>query len=113
MADVYPIAGITAAKIAGDSAEMDIVSAGLAGLARAEAAKHNDSGKFSGSIRVRKVRGKRGVNDRLIEATDPLAAVKEFGHAVQNEKDGPVLGYVKGQHSMGNAIRRMPRVSDD
>ena len=113
MADVFPNAGISAAQMAGESAEMDIVAEKLAALARAEAMKHNDSGTFAGSIRVRKVRGKRGVSDRLIEATDPLAAVKELGHAVQNEKDGPVLGFVKGQHSMGNAIRRMPRVSDD
>jgi hypothetical protein len=107
VAQVYRIAGIEAARIAGDSAEMDAVADRLVLLAKSAAAEHNDSGTFSRSIRKRNVRGKRGVRDRVVEATDPLAAIKEFGHVIR--RDGDDIGYVPGQHSMQKAWRRMPR----
>ncbi|WP_243063188.1 DUF5403 family protein [Humibacter sp. RRB41] len=111
MADVDVTAGITAAQIAGESAEMDVVAEELAARAKAEAQKHRDGGAFSSSIIVMKARGKRGVTDRLVAATDPLAVPKELGHVIKNEAGGPVLGYVKGQHSMGKAVASMPVVS--
>lgn len=113
MADVYALAGIEAAKIAGESAEMDAVADELVARAKAEAGKHNDNGTFAASIRKIRARGKRGVTDRLVIATDPLAVPKELGHVVKNESGGPVLGYVKGQHSMGKAVASMPEVTGD
>jgi hypothetical protein len=113
MADVYVTAGIEAAKIAGESTEMNVVADELAARAKAEAGKHNDGGTFASSIGVVRARGKRGVTDRLVIATDPLAVPKELGHVVKNEKGGPVLGYVKGQHSMGKAVASMPEVTGD
>jgi hypothetical protein len=107
---VYGNAGIEAAKIGGDSPEMDAAANRLAELARTAAMEHNDSGRFAGSIEVANVPGLRGVRDRLTYATDPLAAFKEFGHVIRNEKDGPELGYVPGQHSMQKAWQRMPGV---
>lgn len=113
MATVNVTAGIEAAKLAGESAEMDVVADELAARAKAEAAKHDDHGTFASSIRVIRARGKRGVTDRLVIATDPFAVPKELGHVVKNESGGPVLGYVKGQHSMGKAVASMPEVSGD
>jgi hypothetical protein len=113
VASVNRNAGIEAAKIAGNSSEMDAVAARLVVLVKAEASKHNDSGAFSNSVAAVRARGKRGVTDRLVIATDPLAAVKEFGHVVRREKGGPALGYVPGQHSMGQALARLPAVSGD
>jgi hypothetical protein len=111
MADVYVTAAIEAAKIAGESSEMDLVAAELEARAKAEASKHNDDGTFASSIKVIRARGKRGVTDRLVIATDPLAVPKELGHVVKNEAGGPVLGYVRGQHSMGKAVASMPEVT--
>jgi Family of unknown function (DUF5403) len=108
MAKVNKTAAIIAARIAGESLEMDAVADTLVGLAKTEAAKHRDSGTFSRSIVAKKVRGKDGVQDRLVMATDPLGAIKEFGHVIR--VDGDDVGYVKGQHSMGNAVGRIPEV---
>ena len=113
VAEVYKYAGLEAAKIAGQSPEMDRVANELARLVRSEAAKHRRSGDFSDNILVRKVRGRRGVMDREVVADDPLAAVKEFGHVIRNEKNGPELGHVKGQFNMANAIKRLPEVRGD
>lgn len=112
VAEVYPIAGILAARIAGEDPEMDRVARTLQGLVKSEAAKHRLSGQFGASIIVQRARGKRGVMDRIVVATDPLAAIKEFGHRIVT-KDGDEVGYVKGMHTMAKAIQRLPAVPDD
>ena len=91
---------------------MNVVAEELAGLARAEAAAVAGH-EFASSIEVQRARGPRGVADRLIVATDPLAVPKELGHVVRNETDGPVLGYVKGLHPMGKALAKMREVRGD
>jgi hypothetical protein len=101
---VYKVAAIYAAQIAGESQEMDDVANELATLAKGFAAEHIQDGDFERSIHVERVRGKRGVTDRLVVADDPLAAAKELGHVIRNEPGGPDLGRVKGQHSMGKAV---------
>jgi hypothetical protein len=105
-------AGILAAKVVGDDSEMDVIAEDLAALARTEAAAVAGH-EFASSIEVQRVRGPRGVTDRLVVATDPLAVPKELGHVVRNEADGPVLGYVKGLHPMGKALAKMREVRGD
>ncbi len=112
MASVNITASIVAAQLAGESAEMDAVAEDLAARAKAEAMKHHDSA-FATSIRVVRTPGKRGVTDRLVVATDPLAVPKELGHIIRNQPDGRVLGYVKGMHYMGKAAASMPEASGD
>jgi hypothetical protein len=111
MAEVFASAGIDVARIAGNSSEMDRVAADLARHAKTEAAKHSKDGTFERSIEVVNVPGRRGVRDRLVTATDPLAAIKEFGHTITS--DGAPIGYVPGQHSLRNAINRMPADNGD
>lgn len=113
VAEVYANVGITAAKIAGEDPEIDRVANRLKVLAKSEAARNRKSGEFGDSIIVVRAKGRRGVTDRLVVATDPFAAVKEFGHVIRNEAGGPDLGYVKGLHAMSNAIKRLPEVSGD
>lgn len=112
MSVVYASAAILAAQIAGESSEMDAVANKLAGLARSEASKVAGS-VFANSIVVQRARGKRGVTDRLVVATDPLAAAKELGHVIRNRADGPVLGRVKGLHPMGKAVAALPEDHGD
>jgi hypothetical protein len=99
VATVYRNAGIEAARIAGNSAEMDRVASKLAALASAQGVE---------PVRVRNVAGRRGVRDRVVESLDPLEVPKEFGHVIRNEAGGPVLGYVQGLHRMQRAWKRMP-----
>lgn len=99
MANVNRIAGIEAARIAGNSREMDAAAAKLAALASAQGVE---------PVRVRNVPGRSGVRDRVVESLDPLEVPKEFGHVIRNRPDGPVLGYVRGLHRMQAAWRRMP-----
>ena len=114
VAEVYANAGIDAARIAGEDPEMDRVANKLAALIKAEARGHRASGReFADSIVVRKVRGRRGVTDREVVATDPLAAAKEFGHVIRNTADGPDLGYVRGMFTMARAIAKLPEVPGD
>lgn len=114
VAEVYASAGIDAARIAGEDAEMDRVAGKLAVLVKAEARGHRSSGHiFAESILVRRIRGRRGVTDREVVATDPLAAAKEFGHVIRNEADGPELGYVRGMFTMARAIAKLPGVPGD
>lgn len=105
---VYSAGGIEAIRIAGRSSTMDLVANQIRSRAKAHAAKHRDSGAFGDSIVVENVRGRRGVRDRLVTAKDPLAAPKELGHLLV--RDGRVIGYVPGQHSMQKAIRDTPEV---
>lgn len=96
----------TVSRLVGTSAVMDTVAAALAARARAEASKHTGGdGSFGASIQVVKA---GGGTDRLIVATDPLAAPKELGHVLV--RDGKQIGYVRGQHSLRNALLAMPSV---
>ncbi|GIT80182.1 hypothetical protein LLS1_18510 [Leifsonia sp. LS1] len=108
MAEVFANAGIEAALLAGESDGLDEIANTLLRRAKANAAKHAKDGTFENSLEVVRTRGKRGVTDRLVQSTDPLAVPKELGHALV--RDGETIGYVKGQHSLGNAVRSMPAV---
>ncbi|MBN9209353.1 MAG: DUF5403 family protein [Microbacterium ginsengisoli] len=112
MAEVYANAGIIAAQLAGDSIEMDRIAEDLASRTRANAAERGDA-DYAASVRVTRARGRNGVTDRLVEATDPLAAPKELGHVVRNSPDGPVLGYVRGMRYMSRAVTETPEVRGD
>lgn len=113
VAEVYAGTGLEAARIAGEHPEMDRVAGRLRQLVKAEAARHRDSGAFGDSVIVQRARGRRGVQDRLVTATDPLAAVKEFGHAIRREKGGPPVAIVHGMFTMARAIRKLPEVRGD
>ncbi len=103
MAQVYKTAGIIGARLAGESAAMDEAADELQRLARAEAAQHADTEHFQNSIESNRTRGKNGVIDRLVVATDPGAESIEFGHLSEGKE--PV--WVAGKHSMRNAMIKM------
>lgn len=95
---VFATAGIEAARIAGRSSEMDRVAAAMHTAFIAAAAPHTRTGNLVSSGRVRTVRGKRGVMDRLFEVTDPDAEHIEWGHVAGDGEGGlrwvPGLGIV-------------------
>lgn len=107
MADVFDSITRTVSIMAGKSAEIDKVAQEIAARVRVNASNDPD---FANSVKV--VKAGNG-KDRIIKATDPLAAPKELGHVIRNEPDGPVLGYVKGLRYMARAVAETPEVSGD
>ncbi|WP_382307284.1 DUF5403 family protein [Herbiconiux sp. UC225_62] len=80
MAQVYKPAGIIAARIAGESAAMDLAALVVLGRVKMVAARHRLTGNYMRSLEIKKVRGRNGVKDRLVSATDPAAISIEYGH---------------------------------
>jgi hypothetical protein len=93
-----------AARIAGRSAEMDIVAEAIAREIRDLAIGHSITGAFFESIDTAEIRGKRGVTDRIVYSADPAAVSIEFGHLTRLGRgvEGP-RQYVEGLHIFGRA----------
>lgn len=104
MAQVYKIAAIQAAQIAGEDSAMDTAAAKVEATVRALAAAHNVTGSYLSGIGTERTPGKRGVTDRLIFVDDPAAEHIEFGHLTRRGKDmhGPQQ-WVAGLHIFGRA----------
>ena len=104
MAQVYRVAAIQAAQIAGEDAEMDRVATAGAALARAIAGGHRVTGSYLRGIGTERTPGKRGVTDRLFYVDDPAAAHIEFGHLTRGGEEliGP-RRWVEGLHIFGRA----------
>lgn len=104
MAQVYKVAGILAAQIAGEDPAMDIAAERVADAARAFAAPHNVTGEYLAGIGTERIRGKRGVTDRIAYVDHEAAASIEFGHQtrVGEGVHGPPE-HVEGLHIFGRA----------
>lgn len=104
MAEVYKIAAILAARIAGESPVMDAAAEMVASAARSLAASHNVTGDYLSGIGTERTPGKRGVTDRLAYVDDPAATFIEWGHLTRGGKDstGP-RQWVDGLHIFGRA----------
>jgi hypothetical protein len=98
VAQVYKVAGILAARMAGQSLEMDAVAERIADAARNIAVSHNVTGEYLSGIGTSEIRGKRGVTDRIAYVDAEAAASREFGHRTRGGK-----GYVEGLHIFGRA----------
>lgn len=100
MAEVYRDVRVTAAIIAGHSAEMDAAAERGLRIAKRIAAAHRLTGQYMSNLKVVTVPGELGtgrlVSDRLIVADDPGAASIEWGH-VARSKDGESVTHVPGQ----------------
>lgn len=108
MANVYANAGIVAAQIAGESADMDIAAEEFATRVRINSIGH---GGFGATVKVAKVPGKHGVSDRIVYSDHSAAFAIEHGHAIVRE--GDTIGYVKGIHVFQKALDEIPEVTGD
>lgn len=110
MAQVNASVRVTAAIIAGKSAEMDHAAHRGLNIARTLAAKHAKTNAYMDSLKVVSVRGLTGtgtlVTDRLIIATDPGAAAIENGHLVRVEGARRVK-WIPGQRILGRTVSMM------
>lgn len=97
MATVNESAAIEAAKIAGESPEMDRVARQIAAEVRAGYAGHAVSGKIAASIQTGRTPGKKGVTDREVYSEADGVISAEFGHIAPNGR------MVPGVHAFGKA----------
>ncbi len=106
MAQVYRVAAIQAAQIAGEDPAMDAAAERIAANARGLAASHRVSGDYIGGIGVERIPGKRGVTDRIAFVDDPAAAHIEFGHMTRLGRGvhGP-RRWVDGLHIFRRAMQ--------
>lgn len=111
MAQVYKLAGIEAAKIAGRSPEMDAAAQHVLARVKVVAAQHRRTGRYIAALEVKNVRGKHGVRDRLVSATDPASLSIEYGHyatkvtksSTSRRASSGALTWVPGQFIMTKA----------
>ena len=96
MAEVYRGAGVTVAKIVGESRALDDVAARIESAAKVRAAGH---GSLANRISTSRVRGRSGVTDRMVELEHPEAGNIEFGHLARDGKTWvPGLGVMFGAY---------------
>lgn len=105
MATVHRGAGTRVAKLPGiqpllDAAAVKIKSAAAANVSASSGAS---TGAYASSLEIRKVRGKKGVMDRLVVANDPGAVHIEYGHLEGGEGGHPT--WVPGKFPLTRAIR--------
>lgn len=105
MAQVYKSAGVITARIVGNGEALDVAAAAVRAKAVALAAAHRETGNFASSItQPAKIRGKNGVTDRMVSATDANAVSIEEGHLTRRGEHmhGPQR-HVPGLHIMARA----------
>lgn len=94
---------VTAAVIAGRSAEMDVAAGRVKRAVKAVAAQHRLTGAFINGLVVATVPGEQGtgrqVADRVVSSTDPATLSIEYGHMVRY-KNARRVRWVPGQHVM-------------
>lgn len=96
MAEVYRGAGIEAAKQVGRLDALDQVASRIEAAAKARASGH---GSLPGRISTKKVRGRGGVTDRMVELDHPEAENIEFGHLARDGKTWvPGLWIMRGAY---------------
>ena len=112
MAYVVKNIGVIVARMAGEDPIMDQVAAKLYALAVAEAERHRLTGSYIRHLKWESTKGKKGVRDRIVLATDPASISIEWGHAVRRKGErsdnSPDFEWVPGQHIMGKAIGKIP-----
>ena len=107
MSQVYKSVGVQVARLAGDSTAMDRGATRVADTARTLARSHRVSGEFLRGIGTARIKGKRGVIDRIAFVDHSAAFSIEFGHQTRLGKGvhGP-RHYVEGLHIFGRAAGR-------
>ena len=108
MAYVNERVRVTAAVIAGRSAEMDVAAGRVKRAVIAQASQHRLTGAYIKGLVVASVPGESGtgrqVTDRVVSSTDPATLSIEYGH-MQRFKNSRRVKWVPGQHIMQNAMQ--------
>lgn len=101
MAKVHKGAGTKVAKLPEVQPHLDAAANLIRTRAAARAAGSMRTGAYSRAFKVRKVRGKKGVIDRLVENDHPDSFAIEHGHWSDSDKNPT---WVPGRRDLWNAI---------
>lgn len=104
MAQVYKGIGTKIAREVGKHSVMDATAKKIQAKALANAARHRDTGEYSGNFKTKAIPGKKGVKDREVYNDHPAAVAIEYGHFVENP-DGTLGKFVPGQFNLTRAAR--------
>ena len=102
MAQIFKNAGTKIARLPGVQPTLDAAAAKILANATALASAHIKTTSYVNSLKVQPARGRSGVMDRLVIATDPAAVHIEYGH-LQRSKTGGT--WVPGQYILTRSIR--------
>ncbi|GAA1051373.1 DUF5403 family protein [Arthrobacter russicus] len=111
MANVYRGLGTQVAKMPELQPSLDAAALKVLALVTAQAGQHAKTGDYVRGLKIENVRGKKGVRDRLVVATDPNSISIELGHLTRPLGEG-VAGprrWVPGLRIMGTALTRLPK----
>ncbi|MBC3186368.1 DUF5403 family protein [Corynebacterium sp. zg-331] len=105
MAEVYKGAGTQMARMAGNHAIMDEAAEKLCVAASARAARHRDTGEYSGNFKTARSKSPkgRGVTDRVVYNDHAAALPIEYGHFTE-KRDGSTGVWVPGQFNLLGAL---------
>jgi len=70
------------------------------------------TGNLKKSWRSTKAKKKYNSIRAEVKSTAPHAHLIEYGHNIKNKKDGPVLGFVPGQHMLQTSLDELDREWD-
>lgn len=107
MGVVYPNASIEAARIGGQSPQMDAAAARTKSAVLAQLASHNKTHAYAARVSVKNVPGKRRVRDRVVSTSDPQALHIEYGHWFVDKYTLEKIKWVNGLFIFRNAFRKM------
>lgn len=109
MAELEPDVHVQAAIIAGGDSSMNRAANKLKANLIAEAVRHNLTGAFAQSFRIRKAPGLqstgRQVTDRIVYSVDPAAMSINYGH-IAGPRPHQEFQKVPGKHVFEKAINR-------
>lgn len=105
--DIFAGTGTEAAKLCGASPEMDEAAGKVLQTAITIAQSHRLTGAYINALGVDSIPGKRGVRDRAVIATDPLAHVIEAGYMRQTAHG---MQHVPGQFILTRAAAETPGI---
>lgn len=107
MAEVYKHVPNEVARMVGNDSVMDETAHSLMAIVIRRALAHRLTGDYIDHLHVKNVPGKKGVRDRIVEATDKAAYSIEWGHW-SPRKGEPGAVWVPGQHILGGAVNALP-----
>ena len=105
--DIFSGTGTEAAKLCSQSDALDVAAGKVLATAISIAQFHRLTGAYISSLGVDSIPGKRGVRDRAVIATDPLAHVIEAGYMRQTANG---MQHVPGQFVLTRAAAETPGV---
>lgn len=103
MSKVYKGTGTKVAKLPGVQPELDVAAMKVMLRAKAEAAQSAKTHHYESSFEIKRVKGPKGVTDRLVVNNDEGSLAIEYGHMTPASKTSPGR-FVPGKFILTKAV---------